>query len=41
MIFLKVRNPNFKPASDEAKAQANYEFMPIMSGDGGGMRRGK
>ncbi len=40
MIFLKVRNPNFKPESDEAKAQANYEFMPIMSGDGGGMRRG-
>ena len=29
MIFLKVRNPNFKPASDEAIAQANMNSCQL------------
>lgn len=34
-ILSRVRDPNFDLKSDEAKAQANGDFMPPLGGDGG------
>ncbi|MGA8842983.1 MAG: LodA/GoxA family CTQ-dependent oxidase, partial [Nitrososphaeraceae archaeon] len=36
-IFVRVRNPNLEPTSDDAHKQAHESYMPPMSGDGGDM----
>jgi len=35
-VFRRVRNPNLAYDSEQAKAEANYSYMPAMAGDNNG-----